>query len=56
MTIKEKIHLIKISNAKDLVCKTCIKHMTDHCNTCHIVNLLDDELLRINDRRRIKGV
>lgn len=48
MTRKQRRKLAKVCNAKDLVCKTCVSQKSNVCKKCPIVNLVDNELHRIN--------
>lgn len=49
MTRKQRRKLTKVCSAKDLVCKTCVSQKSNVCKKCPIVNLIDNELHRIND-------
>ena len=52
MKRKERRKLVKICNAKDLVCKTCVSHNKNACVVCPITNLIDDEMHVINGTQK----
>lgn len=47
MTKIEKRYLANVCDAKDIVCNACRHHHGDMCSKCPIVNLIDNELRRL---------
>ena len=56
MTKANKKYLANMCNAKDIVCTACRKHKENACNKCPIVNIMDDELRRLqgNETKAVK--